>query len=131
MASNANVNRDPRGNKLPFFSRYYDPNSKGVNVLEQDLSKLSDIFCFPPTPMIGKILKYLERQRVDCVLVIPAVNSPWVNLVSAYITDLMVLAKPFDHKVFSVLNGEGRRVPKKYPHSMIAVKLSFSSMSPF
>ena len=81
--------------------------------------------------MIGKVLKCMEQQRVDCILVIPAINSPWVNLVSAYITDLMEISKPFDDKAFFVLNGKGKRLPKKYPHTMIAVKLSFSSMSPF
>ena len=76
MATSANVNRDPKGQKLLFFSRYFDPHSKGVNVFAQDLTKLQGIFCFPPIPMIGKLLKYLEQQKLDCVLVIPAINSP-------------------------------------------------------
>ena len=32
MATTANVNKDPQGNPLFFFSRYYDLNSKGVNL---------------------------------------------------------------------------------------------------
>jgi hypothetical protein len=129
MASSANVNRDPLGNRLNFFSRYFDPLSKGVNVFAQDLTKLQGIFCFPPIPMIGKLLKFMEQQQIDCVIVLPAINSPWVNLVSSYFTDLEVVSEPYNHKVFSILNGEGKRVPKKYPHSMIAVKLSFASTS--
>ena len=129
MATSANVNRDPKGQKLLFFSRYFDPLSKGVNVFAQDLTKLQGIFCFPPIPMIGKLLKYLEQQKLDCVLVIPAINSPWVNLVSSYMTDLIEISTPYDHRTFSILNGEGRRVPKKYPHSMLAVRLSFASTS--
>ena len=129
MASSANVNKDPCGNKLNFFSRYFDPLSKGVNVFAQDLTKLQDLFCFPPIPMIGKLLKSLEQQKVDCVIVLPAINSPWVNLVSSYLTDLLELSEPYNHKVFSVLNGQGKRIPKKYPYSMIAVKLSFASTS--
>ena len=74
------------------------------------------------------ILKYLEQQKVDCVMVIPATNSPWVNLVSSYIVDLMEVSLPYDHKTFSVLNNNGKRIPKKYPQSMIAVKLQFSSL---
>ena len=38
MASSANVNRNPQGIKLIFFSRYYDPSSKGIKALDLDLS---------------------------------------------------------------------------------------------
>ena len=129
MASATNVNRDPKGIKLRYFSRYYDPFSKGVNVFAQDLTKLEGIFCFPPIPVIGMVVKYLEQQQVDCVILIPAVNSPWVNLISSYMVDLMEVAAPFDHNIFSVLNNNGKRIPKKYPHSIIAVKLQFSVVS--
>ena len=44
--------------------------SKGTNVFAQDLTKLQGIFCFPPIPVIGMIIKYLEQQEVDCVIVI-------------------------------------------------------------
>ena len=108
MAPTTNVNKDPKGLKLRYFSRYYDPQSEGVNVFAQDLSKLKEIFCFPPFPIIGMVLKYLEQQKVDCVMVIPAMNSPWVNLVSSYLVDLIEISSPFDHKVFSVLNNGGR-----------------------
>ena len=129
MASATNVNKDLTALKLKYFSRYYDPLSKGTNVFAQNLSRLEEIFCFPPFPIIGMVLKYLEQQKVDCVMVIPAMNSPWVNLVSSYLVDLIEVSPPFDHKAFSVLNNSGKRIPKKYPHSMIAVKLSFSSVS--
>ena len=59
-------------------------------------------------------------------MVVPAVNAPWVNLMSSYIVDLIVLAEPFDTKNFSVLNASGKRIPKKFPHAMLAVKLQFS-----
>ena len=103
MASSTNVNRDPHGKKLQFFSRYFDPLSKGINVFAQDMTKLQGIFCFPPIPMIAKLLKILQQQQVQCVLLLPVTNSPWVNLVSSYRVDLMEISVPFDHKVFSVL----------------------------
>ena len=92
------------------------------------LTKLEGIFCFPPTPVIGMVLKYLEQQKVDCIMILPAINSPWVNLVSSYVVDLMEISAPYDHRVFSILNNRGKRIPKKYPYSMIAVKLQFSSV---
>ena len=71
----------------------------------------------------------MEQQKVDCVLVLPAINDPWVNLVSSYIIDLEVISKPYCTNAFTVLNNSGIRVPKKYPYSMLAVKLSFEKPS--
>ena len=126
MASSANVNTDLQGRKLSFFSRYHDPQAKGVDVFAQNLQFLERIYCFPPIPIVGMVLKFLEQQQKDCVMVVPAVNAPWVNLMSSYIVDLIVLAEPFDTKNFSVLNASGKRIPKKFPHAMLAVKLQFS-----
>ena len=125
MASSANVMKDPSVRKLKFFSRYFDQSSKGVNMFAQNLQLLDKVYCFPPLPIIGMVVKYLEQQKVDCVLVFPATNEPWVNLVSAYITDLEVISKPYCTKAFTVLNNSGKKIPKKYPFPMIAVKLCF------
>ena len=46
---------------------------------------------------------------------LPLINSSWVNLVSEYIQDLMIVAKPFSGKTISVLNARGKRIPKKVP----------------
>ena len=115
MANSSNVKRDLQGRKLLFFSRYYDLEAKGCNVFNQELT----------FPIIGMLLKHLEQQKVNCVLVLPAINAPWVNLVSSYIEDLIVLAGPYDSKVVTVLSNSGKRVPKIYPHAIIAVKMNF------
>ena len=129
MASESNVQRDLKGNKLNFFSRYYDQLSKGVDIFVQDLTFLQQMYCFPPVPLIGKLLKHFQAQKIKCVLVLPSINSYWVNLVSDYIQDLVVVAKPFSGKAISVLNAQGKRIPKKYPYAMLAVKLDFTSKS--
>ena len=115
MASSANVMRDPTGKRLKFFSRYFDQFSQGVNLFAQNLQFLNNIYCFPPLPIIGLVLKYLEQYKLDCVLILPATNDSWVNLVSAYIVDLEVISKPFCTKAFTTLNNSGKKVPKKYP----------------
>jgi len=79
--------------------------------------------------MIGMTVKFLREQKKDCVMIIPAINAPWVNQVSANIVDLIEISKPFQTTQFTVLNQSGKRVPKKYPHAMIAVKLCFEKMS--
>ena len=58
-------------------------------------------------------------------MIITAINAPWVNLVLAHMVDLFEISKPFQNDHFTVLNHSGRRVPIKYPHAMIAVKLCF------
>ena len=60
-------------------------------------------------------------------MILPAINSSWVNLVSAYIVDLVEISKPYQGTQFTVLNQSGKRIPKHYPHSMIAVKLQFEN----
>ena len=126
MATAANVNKDPQGNKLKFFSRYYDSQAKGTNLFAQQLRFTQKAYCFPPFPIIGMVIKFLEQHKLECVLVLPAINATWVNLVSAYMTDLITLSKPFSTKCFTILNGTGVRVPKKYPFAMIAVKMNFN-----
>jgi len=128
MASSANVRRDPNGRKLLFFSRYFEESAQGMDLFSQNLNWVDQAYCFPPIPMIGMFLKFLKEQKKDCVVVLPALNAPWVNLVSAHIVDLYELSKPFQANQFSVLNSSGKRMPKKYPHTMLAVKLCFQTV---
>ena len=128
MASAATVKRDPQGRRLKFFSRYFEESASGVDLFAQNLIWPQKLYCFPPIPMIGMVVKFLKEQKKDCVLVLPATNAPWVNQVSAHIVDLMEISKPFQATQFSVLNQSGKRVPKKYPHAMIAVKICFESV---
>ena len=67
MATSANVKKDPNGKKLFFFSRYYDPGAKGTNIFNQELNFLERVYCFPPFPIIGMLLKHLEQQKINCV----------------------------------------------------------------
>ena len=112
MALPDNENKDPQGKKLSFFSRYHDLGTSGVDIFAQNLQFLDNIYCFPPIPIVGMVLKFLEQQQKDCIMVVPAINAPWVNLMSSYIVDLMVLVNPFDTKAFTVLNASGKRIPK-------------------
>ena len=126
MASAANVQKDPSGKKLKYFSRYYDSFTEGTDLFLQNSNHLTNIYCFPPIPIIGMVLKYLQHHRLTCVIILPAINATWVNLVSAYMEDAICIAKPFDSTIFTVLNNQGRCVQKKYPFAMLAVKVNFT-----
>ena len=128
MASAATVKKDPFGKKLPFFSRYFEETPSGIDLFSQNISWIKSAYCFPPIPMIGMVLKFLSEQKKNCGMILPAINAPWVNLVSAHIVDLLEISKPFQATQFTVLKNSGKRIPKKYPHAMIAVKLRFENM---
>ena len=125
MATTANVNKDLTGRALNFFSRYYDENSKGIDVFKQQLHPLREMFCFPPPPMISKLLKYLEEQKVSCVLVLPKIWGPWSNLMIAHKLASFDLSLPYNSACFTVTHASGKRVPKKFPHTMEVVYVSF------
>ena len=125
MASQANVNKDVKGRPLLFFSRYYDEKAQGVDVFLQQLSNLKEMFCFPPIPMISKLLKHLEQEKVSCVLLIPTIWAPWSSLLHKDTLATVSTAKPYEDRAFSVTHTTSRRISKKYPYFMDAVYVSF------
>ena len=125
MATSANVNRDLHGNPLLFFSRFYDENSQGVDVFKQQLHNIKELFCFPPIPVAGRLLKHLEAQRASCVLVLPKIWAPWRNLVDSHTLASFRLAQPYEGSIFTVTHPTGKRIQKKYPHAMEVLFVSF------
>ena len=125
MASSANVNRDFQNKPLKFFSRYYDENSQCVDVFKQQLTHLQGMFCFPPFPMIFRLLKHLQQQKVSCVLLVPKTWATWRNLLNDHTLASVIITKPFDSYAFTVTTSRGKTVPKKYPFEMEIVYVSF------
>ena len=125
MAQTSNVNRDDKGKPLKFFSRYFDINAEGVNIFAQDISKLRNLFCFPPFPIVSMVLKYLQAQGASCVVLVPDINAPWVNRLRTNAVSSMRIARAFDRGAFTITHATGKIVPKIYEHDMIAVHLQF------
>ena len=125
MATFVNVNKDLKGEPLLFFSRYYDEKSEGTDIFKQDLHLCQEMFCFPPLPMISRVLKYLEEQKVACVMVLPKIWAPWSNLMNQYKLACFKLSLPYNSSCFTVTHAMGKRVPKKFPYVMEVVYLSF------
>ena len=97
MASNSNVNRDLKGKPLNFFSRYNDEKSQGVDVFHQQLGFLQEMFCFPPFPMISRLLKHLESQKVSSVLLVPKTWAPWETFLKHILWLLWILLNHSTH----------------------------------
>ena len=110
---------------MPFFSRYFDAESRGVNLFSQNFKDMNNPFCFPPDPVISMVLGYLKVHKQSCVLLLPALNAIWVNLLREFTVGTMLVAKPFDNRAFTISHPTGKRVPKLFYHPMIAVKLVF------
>jgi len=125
MATYANVNKNLNGEPLFFFSRYYDEKSKGIDVFKQELHSCQEMFCFPPLPMISKVLKHLEQQKVSCVMVLPKIWAPWSNLMNQHKLACFDLSQPYNSACFTVTHAMGKKVPKKFPYVMEVVYLSF------
>ena len=125
MATTANVNKDLEGKPLAFFSRYYDENSKGIDIFKQQLGLCKEMFCFPPLPMISRFLKYLESQKVSCVVLLPKIWAHWSTLMCQHKLASFDLSQPYNSTCFTITHAEGKRVPKRFPHSMEVVYLSF------
>ena len=71
---------------------------KEVNVFAQDFTNLQGIFCFPSVPTIyRKVVEVFGTAKVDCVIIIPGTNPPWVNSVLSYLVDLQQVSAPYDH----------------------------------
>ena len=125
MATTANVNKDPLEFPLSFYSRYYDAHSKGVNLFFQLLDDSSRPFCFPPELVIFMVLKLLQAQKKIWVLLVPAINALWVNLLKENTQATFLVAKPYDNRAFTITHPTGKEVPKLYSHAIIAAKLVF------
>ena len=125
MATSANVNKNLNGEPLSFFSRYYDDKSKGTDIFKQNLHLFQEMFCFPPLPMISRVLKYFEGQKVACVMVLPKTWAPWSNLMNQHKLACFDLCPAYNTSCFTVTHPMGKRVPKKFPAVMEVVYLSF------
>ena len=96
MASSGNVQLGRDGEKLPFFSRYQDTGSLGVDVFAQNIArdkggKFPD-FCFPLS-MTGKFLAFAIKSRSWCVVVVPQIQASWFHLTETNRREILPLAK--------------------------------------
>lgn len=74
MALDSNVMKDKQGKPLPHFTPYPSPGSSGVNVFSQDLSRHPEIlqraYVFPPLPLVGPLLRFLEGCKQPCTIIV-------------------------------------------------------------
>ena len=64
----------------PYMSLKADPNCQAVDALQQNWAHLFP-YAFPPFNLIGKVLKKVQDQRINMILIAPLwVSQPWYPL---------------------------------------------------
>ena len=78
MASAVNVQQDPEGEKLPFYSRYFSAGCAGVDILAQQLAP-GTYFCFPHQKMVRSVVAHLSQfKRTRIILVVRKGEKNWL-----------------------------------------------------
>ena len=74
MALDSNAMTDLAGCPLPHFTPYPSPKSSGVNLFAQHLPSFGPLmrcpYAFPPTFLVGALLRFLASQRQSCTIVV-------------------------------------------------------------
>ena len=70
-------NRIQGGGGVPFFSRFFSPGCKGVDVLAQQLEEGDCYYCFPPKAILKAVVNHIRNMRVAVVLVTPTTEVSW------------------------------------------------------
>lgn len=74
MSLDSNVMKDKMGNSLPHFTPVPSPESSGVNLFAQDLAQhcamMSRPYVFPPSILVGPVLRFLRSYRKSFTLVV-------------------------------------------------------------
>ena len=84
FASAANVQRHPlTGQPLPFWSRFLEPGTAGMDALTADWSQVTN-YAFPPPSILDKVVPLIQIQRARTLLVAPMWPSAlwWPTLLS-------------------------------------------------
>ena len=89
MSLDSNVMEDDGGFPLRHFTPFPTPQSDGVNVSGQDLSKcdgdLVNSYVFPPFSLIGPLLRFIRSSRAVVTLVVPKMSPlpVWWAIINA------------------------------------------------
>ena len=74
---------------------------KALSHSSNNLTCVRKCLVFLP-PMILRLLKYLQGQKVSCVVVLPETWAPWRNLVDKYKLASFILAEPYNSTCFTI-----------------------------
>ena len=75
-----------------YFSWKPDPGAKAINALSQNWETIELGYAFPPFSIIGKVLKKVQEDQADIILIVPVwPTQPWFSKVLRLIIDCVFL----------------------------------------
>jgi hypothetical protein len=114
MASSENVQKDLKGRRLKFFSRYLNEGTEGIDVFKQNLKVIRNGYCFPPFCMVGSFLQLCKEQTFKGVCILPDNGAYWSAILDQNIKRSWILTEPGEKDSFQVLNKSGRMIEKSF-----------------
>ena len=133
MASSANVQVDPSGRSLPFYSRYYIATARNTDVFAQHIGRdpISNSeaplnYCFPPYALLLTFLNHLKMCKGRCVVIMPRKkgSSEW-SLASNALVDSRELSTNLNGSDILIFY-QDNFVAFRSKYLMVAVLLDFS-----
>ena len=112
MAFDSNAQIGCSGSPLPHFTLFPTPGSHGVKVFAQNVASQENAYVFPPSILVGPLLRFLSKALFPFTIVVPKLSPLpyWWPLIQArashfvvlgHKADLDVVLFPSPHRVFS------------------------------
>ena len=126
MASSVNVKTDTLGKKLKFFSRYFSKGCDRVNVFQQNISTLDEVYCFPPFGLVSPILSLLKEQKASATLILPDIKASWWSVLKQGEKASMCVGKAGTQNAFISTKKNGIQIMETFAFDMLAVRICFT-----
>ena len=126
MASSVNVKTDTLGKKLKFFSRYFSKGCDRVNVFQQNISILDEVYCFPPFGLVSPILSLLKEQKASATLILPDIKASWWSILKQGKKASMCVVKAGTQNAFISTKKSGIQIMETFAFDVLAVRICFA-----
>lgn len=131
MALDSNTMKGLNGQHLPHFSPWPSPESAGVNLFAQDLRQHQDAlirpYVFPPSVLVGPVLRFLEvYQQASTIIILDVYpRKYWWPLLQAWSSKAVLLAPKGDKSALLAPSPHGWIPHPGIPGDLWAFALSF------
>ena len=135
MASTGNVQKHRSGKELPFYSRFEDEGSLGVNAFAQNLAKDQsgsprNVYINPPFVLMLQTLALLREQQARATIIVPEWHgAAWWPLAVGQCVRMRLLAEAGSTSVFFRRTSSGLVSTGQVPFRTWAFLFDFSQSS--
>jgi hypothetical protein len=106
-----------------YVSLRTDTGCQYTDIFSRRIPSHENPWCFPPFPIIGRLLRKIEKENLTLTLIVPVwPNQPWWPMLWPLCQDWPILLPQSQHFLLSWQEGSRRASPTKW--SWIALRLS-------